>query len=179
MTGIDIRIDVISRYLKFLGGIKMKDNRLRFGALSVICFAFISSNLLFAQQWSADQQEVWQALENWFELRTKNDAQGVKALIHKDFVGWGWDLYATYGHAELTEWADHMTPKGTEFVYHILKPMEILVMDDVAVLYFFGSFFKTVDGKEMVEQAQFTNVWKKEDGKWLLIASTGSNLPTN
>ena len=146
--------------------------------LIVLCITLLSSAQLFGQEWSEEQQEVWQALENFFELRTNNDAEGIKALIHKDFVGWGWGNYATYDYASMQKWADHMNPKETKYIYHNLKPMEILVIDDIAVLLFYGHFFKTVDDKEMVEQAQFTNVWKKEGGKWLLIASTGSVLST-
>jgi ketosteroid isomerase-like protein len=144
----------------------------------ILCISLLGSAQLFGQKWSEEQQEVWQALENWFALNENNDAEGIKALIHKDFVGWGWDLYATYDHAHMQKWADHMIPKGTKPIFHSLKPMEILVIGDVAVIHFYGFFLKMVGGKETVEQRQFTNVWKKEGGKWLLIAGTGSVLST-
>ena len=69
--------------------------------LIVLCITLLTSVQLYGQEWSEEQQEVWQALENFFELRTNNDAEGIKALIHKDFVGWGWGNYATYDYASM------------------------------------------------------------------------------
>ena len=146
--------------------------------LIVLCITLLSSAQLFGQEWSADQEEVWQALENWFELEKNNDVEGIKALIHEDFVGWGWGSYATYGHAEMLKWANHIHPKGTKIIDTNLKPMEILVIGDVAVLHYYRNIFKMVDGKETEEESQLTNVWKKEGGKWMLIAGTGSILST-
>lgn len=145
----------------------------------VFLISVLTLTQVSGQEWSEEQMEIWQASENWFELQTKNDAEGIKALIHKDFVGWGWGFYTTYGYTEMIKWADRMIPEGTESIYHTLNPMEILVINDVAVLYFYGSFIKTVDGKQTVEQGQFMNVWKKEDGQWLLIAGNGKFLSQN
>ena len=34
-----------------------------------------------------------------------------------------------------------MNPKETKYIYHNLKPMEILVIDDIAVPFFFMAIF--------------------------------------
>ncbi len=34
----------------------------------------VLSNTAFAQKWSAKQQEVWKAVENWWELEKNNEA---------------------------------------------------------------------------------------------------------
>ena len=137
----------------------------------------VLSNTALAQEWSAEQQDVWKAVGNWWELLTNNDAEGIKALIHKDYAGWGWGDNATEGYAESLRWANHMVPKG-KIAYINLKPLDILVMGDVAVIHYYYSKFQSVDGKETVERGRWTDVWKKEGGKWLLIADSGGVLST-
>jgi len=135
------------------------------------------SNTASAQKWSAEQQEVWKANENWWKLYKNNDAEGIKALVHKDYVGWSYSSYATEGYEELLKWVYHMFPEGTKIIYHNLKPLDILVMDDVAVLHYYYSTRKIVDGKDSTTQGRWTDIWKKEGGKWLLIADSGGALP--
>ena len=137
----------------------------------------VLSNTAYAQKWSAKQQEVWKAVENWWELEKNNDAEGIKALIHKDYIGWNWGEYAPGGQAEALRWASHMIPKR-KIAYTNLKPLDILVMGDIAVLHYYYSTRQTVDGKETEEQGRWTDVWKKEGGKWLLVADSGGVLPT-
>jgi ketosteroid isomerase-like protein len=137
----------------------------------------VLSNTALAQKWSSEQQEVWKAEENWWELYKNNDVEGIKALIHQDYVGWFWGDYATEGHAEALRWASHMIPK-VKITYTNLKPLDILVMGDVAVLHYYYSKRQSVDGKETVEQGRWTDIWKKEGGKWLLIADSGGILST-
>jgi ketosteroid isomerase-like protein len=75
------------------------------------------------------------------------------------------------------KWATHMIPKNN-IAYTNLSPLEILVMSDVAVLHNYYSTQQTVGEKDMVKQGRWTDVWKKEGGKWLLIADSGGELPT-
>jgi len=71
-----------------------------------------------------------------------------------------------------------MIPKG-KIAYTNLKPLDILVMGDIAVLHYYLPTRQTIDGKETEEQGRWTDVWKKEGGKWLLIADSGGVLPQN
>ena len=148
--------------------------------VTIILVLFISiavlSNAVLAQEWSARQQEVWKSVEHWWELYKNNDVEGVKALFHKDYAGWSWDAYATESQAGALKWASYMNPKDTKIAYINLKPLDILVMGDVAVLHYYYSKRHTVEGKETVEQGRWTDVWKKEGGKWLLIADSGGAL---
>jgi len=137
----------------------------------------VVSNTAYAQKWSAKQQEVWKAVENWWELEKNNDVEGIKALYHKDYAGWGWGDNAPEGHAEALRWASHMIPKR-KIAYTNLKPLDILMIGDVAVLHYFYSTRETVDGKERVRQGRWTDVWTMENGKWLLIADSGGALST-
>jgi ketosteroid isomerase-like protein len=138
----------------------------------------ILSNTALAQKWSSKQQEVWNAVENWWELYQKNDVEGIKALFHKDYVGWSWGFNSPEGQKEAHRWANHMIPKN-KIAYTNLNPLDILVIGDVAVLHYYYVTNQTVDGKDKLEQGRWTDVWKKEGGKWLLIADSGGQLSTN
>jgi ketosteroid isomerase-like protein len=137
----------------------------------------VCTNTSTAQEWSAEQTEVWKAVEGWWEVYKNNNVEGVKALFHKDYVGWTWGDYAPEGQKEAFKWASHSIPKG-KIAYINLKPLKILVIDDVAVLHYYYSTQKSVDGKDVVEQGRWTDVWKKEDNKWRLVADSGGVLST-
>jgi ketosteroid isomerase-like protein len=138
----------------------------------------VLSNTALAQEWSAGQKEVWKAVENWWVLYDNNNVEGIKALFHKDYKGWSWGENAPDGHKEALRWASHMIPKN-KIAYTNLRPLDILIMGDVAVLHYYFSSQQSVDGKDTVRQGRWTDVWKKESGKWLLIADSGGTLSTN
>ena len=89
----------------------------------------VGINTTMAQEWSAKQQEVWKAVENWWVLEANNDVEGIKALFHQDYMGWNWGNNAPDGQTEALRWASHMIPKG-KIAYTNLKPLDILVMGD-------------------------------------------------
>jgi ketosteroid isomerase-like protein len=132
----------------------------------------VSTNTTVAQEWSAEQKEVWSAIEGWWKLYDSNNVEGVKSLFHKDYIGWTWGDNAPEGQNEAHKWADHMVPK-LKIAYTNLKPLKILVIGEVAIAHYYYSTNKTVDGKDVVELGRWTDVWKKEGDKWLLVADSG------
>lgn len=144
--------------------------------LLVLCVLMGGLNIAMAAQWTAEQREVWKAVETWWSLYDSNNSLGVKAMIHKNYVGWFWGYYAPEGYTEAAKWTRYMIPQNTKIVYTNLRPMEILVMGDVAVNHYYYATHQMVDGKEEVVQGRWTDVWKKEGGKWLLVADSGGIL---
>ena len=137
----------------------------------------IAGESLLAQKWSAEQQEVWQTVENWWMLYKNNDSANLKKMVHKDYTGWAWEDYAPAGYAAMVKWLDNRDTKMTKIDYNILRPLEILVMDDVAVLHYYYTTHQTKGDKKSVIQGRWTDIWKKEGGKWLLISDSGGALP--
>ena len=40
------------------------------------------------QQWSAEQQEVWQHVETYWSMYATEDVEGFLSYLHEDFSGW-------------------------------------------------------------------------------------------
>ena len=155
----------------------IRENILKITLVLIISTAALSITTL-AQEWSAEQKEVWEVCTNWFELFKNNDLEGVKATYHKDYVGWSWGNYATEGYAETLKWANHMVPK-VKIAYINLKPLDILVMNDVAVLHYYYTMVQTVDGKEKREQGRWTDVLKKKGVNGCSSLTLVVNCPQN
>jgi len=123
-----------------------------------------------AQNWSAEQQELWEFEKACWEAE---DLETVMACVHDDYVGWG-DLqpFSTPKNK-----ADLQVLLGRNFetldiVFLYLKPLEIRIHGNVAVILYVSTL--TVKNKATGEEASFADQWTdiavKQDGKWKLIA---------
>ena len=143
--------------------------------VSALVLLFALPNVVKAQEWSSDQKEVWTAIQGWWN---NSQAQNSKYLIdatHPDYKGWSFgDNYPT-GKSDLTYWATNVLPKR-KTLHTSLRPMEILVAGDVAVVHYYYSNVRMVEEKEKNVEGRWTDIWRKVNGKWLLYADSGGEL---
>ena len=128
-----------------------------------------------AQQWSAEQQEVWKTVEALWDA---SDCQTWIKFFGEDYRGW-----VSPNPAPMTK--DEITPGGcrwydvNDYPLHKVHPLAIDVRDDVAVVFYSYQFLsvKKVDKSEHFERGNVTEVYQKRDGGWILIAGAGWPLP--
>ena len=123
-----------------------------------------------AQDWSSEQLEVWNA-----EVACLNagvdDIPARKACVHPDFVGWGVQGPVPMGFSEKA-FDDY-------FVHNTLKvvqatPLHIIVEGDIAIVQLMVSIRSSLDGAPDEEEwVAWTDIMRKDDGKWRLIADHG------
>lgn len=144
-----------------------------------LILVFVSSLMLVAashaQEWSAQQQEVWSHVETYWDLYAKEDVEGFLAYLHDDFRGW------TYG-APLPRDKAYMEsnmPQGfatSETILYNIRPVAIQVQGPVAVVhYYYERTYMNASGEQLKESGRWTDVLVRQADRWIMIADHGGS----
>ena len=124
-----------------------------------------------AQEWSPEQQEVWE-----FELSCQESKEVWTACFHEDYEGWG-DL--TFGvpvsKPDVAIVGGYFWDSTDVLMQHI-KPVSIRVLGDFAiVLSIYTATNRSRETGEVVTTSQaWTDICIKENGRWYWIADHGT-----
>jgi ketosteroid isomerase-like protein len=157
----------------------MKNIRMRFVGLILICFVVLFSNLLFGQEWSEEEKEVWAAVENWWQAWADGDINKIHSGMAEGFRGWRENFHAPYTTKEDQPWAERWIQNNKVVLQH-LYPFSIDIHGDVAVVFLsYQIVLEQKDGSDKEEQGKWTEIYRKIDGKWLVIAETGFDISSS
>ena len=127
-----------------------------------------------AQNWSAEQQEVWEFEKACLEAE---DLETLMPCFHHDYVGWA----SLRPFSAPMNKADRQVLVGRSFetedlVFLYVKPLEIRIHANVAVILYIatGTGKNKATGEETSSTAQWTDIAVKQDGKWKWIADHGT-----
>ena len=128
-----------------------------------------------AQEWSKDQLGLWQTVQKAWDLSSGDDLEGFYAMIHDDYLGWGNSSKYPGDKAMVEKWFGYYAPKYQTVLYELF-PLGIVVSGDVGVAhYYYDVTMKDEEGEEIERSGRWTDVFKKEKGKWLLISDSGGS----
>lgn len=137
--------------------------------LSLIFVGFFTVQA-FGQELSAEQKEVWEVQKARWELLKKGetDIEKLKANFHKAMFYWGWgNLFPVNGDRYAEILRSLVKVKSFE-----LKPIEIKIFGSVAIVMYSYSYTNPWD---RVISGRSTNIYMKQDGKWLLLSGMSSS----
>jgi len=126
-----------------------------------------------AQQWSAEEQEVLDQLAECWDIWMEGTESGSPdrwmemcavpeltywgaqdgAPLNNDFTRRNWDM----AMASDLGWVD-------------IRPVSLTLMDDIAVLHFYGLWRAPASEGEQVTEAKRTEVFRRIDGRWKMIS---------
>jgi ketosteroid isomerase-like protein len=150
-----------------------KRNALVSGCVLIFVFAFMLSASAVAQEWSKEQLEVWQNVEAYWDHSAQRDLDGMLSYFHDDYLGWSTNSPLPDGKAEVEKWLKHMFATTTE-VLHTIQPVGIAIHDDIAIVhYYYSELEKNAKGEEEYSQGRWTDILKKQGGRWVLVADQG------
>lgn len=130
-----------------------------------------------AAEWSAEQAEVWAAIETCDRLFREQRIEKAADCIHDDFSGWLYSEPVPRGKDNFEKVGSYFV-KTREVVAGELRPIDILVYDNFAIIhYFYIEVSKDKDGEEDYNQGRWTDIMIKENGKWRWIADHGGSRP--
>jgi ketosteroid isomerase-like protein len=130
-----------------------------------------------AAEWSAEQAEVWAAIEACDTNFREKRIEDAMDCIHDDFSGWLYSEPVPRGKDNFEKVGTYFL-KTRETVAGELRPIDILVYDDFAVIhYFYIEVSKDESGEENISQGRWTDIMIKEKGKWRWIADHGGSRP--
>lgn len=130
-----------------------------------------------AQQWTAEQQEVWEFEEACW---ASQDLESNMACFHDDFFGWGTDSPLPTSKADRRPFfARRFETQESVFLY--LKPLAIHVHGDVAIVVYFAvnTLKNKASGEETTYVDRWTDICLKEGSRWMWIADHGSPVQEN
>jgi len=149
--------------------------RLSLALAFVVCLAMPAS----AQEWSAEQQEVWQNVEAYWDLIAKEDIDGFMTYMHDDFLGWVRGQWVPTNRNDRMVELTHSF-ETTESMWYTLKPVGIKVHGDVAIVhYFFTTTDRDAEGDEETSSGYWTDILMKQGNKWVMIGDAGGTVSNN
>ncbi len=102
--------------------------------LSVTCVLALSAQPVQAQEWSAEQLEVWETVSTLWDLQDANNP-GWKDMLHDSFVGWVDESPAPHNKATTAQFLDAESGQFKVLARH-LTPLAIAVAGNTAVVHY-------------------------------------------
>ena len=137
-------------------------------AMVMVFFAGAAS----AQEWSKEQAEVWQVVENTWKGWADGDAAAVFASIHDKYQGWSDDSPIPMGKKSMEKWVYTMKD-GMSMNFYNIEPARITVLKDAAVVdyfYYMNISWKMGDQSGSEEtKGKVVEFYVKDGGKWMLL----------
>ena len=126
-----------------------------------------------AQQWDASQKEVWATVEGAWEAFAKGDLEGTLGYYHPDYVGWTYTEPIPSNKEVSRKWLAYIFGETKTAIYD-LRPAAIEVHTNFAIAHYFITLVgKTEQGEEKTHSGRWTDIYIKQDGRWLLIGDHG------
>jgi ketosteroid isomerase-like protein len=143
--------------------------------LVIILFAFLENSAV-AQQWNADQQEVWKTVEAYWAVDMSDKPADFLNYIDDSYNGWYIEDPAPSTKADAQKQLNYWTNK-MKVAYYSIIPAKIWVNGNFAfVHYYYTEVAEDKDGKSMTERGRWTDILMKKDGKWLMVGDHGGPL---
>jgi ketosteroid isomerase-like protein len=145
-------------------------------ALVALSIGLLPCEVPGAETWSAEQKEVWKNVEAYWALDAAGDSQGFLAYFHSDYQGWNYNSAIPGSKQRATKFITHAHRVAKTLVYD-LQPMTVRVYGETAfVHYFWTRVGKDAEGKEKRESGRWTDILRKQDGKWVMVADHGGEI---
>ena len=148
--------------------------RIKSALVTMAALALSSPLTSEAQEWSADQLEVWAVVSQLCEAFYENDVEGVYELTSPEFVIWntGNDVPGDYETAfalDSVEW-----PQGRQWLTGNCSPLTIQVFDTFAVVNAYGRALlepiASGQGPEW-QTMRLHMTWRRDGNGWLQVAN--------
>jgi ketosteroid isomerase-like protein len=143
---------------------------------AIVFFAVLSfSGKNYAQQWSAEQKEVWAGVQKYWEI-DNNNPQAYFKYFDDSYLGWSY-ANETPGTKEDAVKSSKYTSTKVKQAYNIITPARIWVSGDFAyVHYYYTQVTESNDGKSTTEKGRWTDILMKKNGTWMIVGDHGGEI---
>lgn len=133
---------------------------------------------VFCQEWSKEQNEVWENIENFYSLIwEQKDIEGFLSYVHDDYQGWDYTDPVPGNKESLKKLLVERVPKREILVYY-LNPLSIQVYGNVAFSHYYSTrIIMNKGGVEKLVKTRWTDILLKEGDKWVLIGDRSEKVP--
>ena len=140
--------------------------------LLALLLPFLFLTNLQAQQWSAEQKEVWKTIDAQWQA-DKDGKNWVEEFLHPDCIGWNMNAPMPRSKDVTNRWFNAFLPFSKTVEYQI-TPLAIVLKGNIAMVHYYYLTLSTdKEGKPEREKGRWTEVWIKEGNKWLCLGWQG------
>ena len=155
---------------------KTKDmNLITWIIVSIILFGiiFLWNFHAYGQEWTAEQKEVWGAVEAKWKAIQNGDVEAALKSKHDRVFIWNRPhpepinknmLKVTY-----KDWLETDKPTAAN-----IRPLNINIFNNIANVYYLYKY----DGVKVYDKGRILETWIKQDNKWLQIGGLSSSCDT-
>ena len=141
--------------------------------LSILFFA--GANQILAQQWSAEQKDVWAGVQKYWEI-DNNNPQAYFKYFDDSYIGWSYD-YETPGTKDNAVKSSKYFSSKSKQQFNTITPARIWVNGDFAfVHYYYTQVSESNDGKTNTEKGRWTDILMKKNGTWMIVGDHGGEI---
>ena len=145
---------------------------INYAVIALTCVAFLGASTAFGQEWSKDQQAVWQEIENGWAAWKSGDVDGAFNGIHEKYLGWNTDDPLPISKAKWKSTFEMLQGYMT-IEYYDIQAARILVDGNNAVVYYYFEFHSVYGKDEMKKENKMegrnVEFYIKEGGNWMLF----------
>lgn len=132
-----------------------------------------------AQQWSAEQLEVWNVITEQWEKSKENDNSWIDSMLHPSFLAWGNDNPMPRSKASTARWTAYTSPLSKTHEQE-LHPVGIVLAGSTAVAhYYFTTATEDNDGERETTHGRYSDVLTKTADGWKFVAWSGGGAPSS
>jgi hypothetical protein len=140
--------------------------------ITIITLLALTPATLSAQEWTTEQKEVWQVIENtWKNLKAGNVDPAAFAF-HEKYQGWSTSEPLPLSKEQAMQLFQPLKDSWKIADYSI-NPARITVAENAAVVHYYFRFTLVVvigeEKKMMNKQGKYAEFYVKENGKWLCL----------
>lgn len=140
--------------------------------MTAIVIAVLLSAIVYAQEWTKEQTEVWKVVEDSWASWKDGNIEVMASFFHEKYQGWSDDAPLPMSKKKIIDWYTTMKD-NTKAEYISLNPARITVVGNVAVVdYYFSLSITIMTGEEKTQESlkgKNAEFYIKEGGKWQLL----------
>lgn len=132
---------------------------------------------VLAQNWSAEQQEVWKFEQQQWAMAAAKDLSWIDTMVHPNIVYWDRGQPMPQDLASLKRWNRFNSASGTTLEQE-LHPISITITGNIAVVtYYYTTVSENYKKERESVSGRYVDVLMKENGRWRFIAWAGGDDP--
>ena len=128
-----------------------------------------------AQQWTAEEMEVWETIHQLWELEAAED-DAWKDLIHPSFQSWSYHSPMPYDKEHTVHLVDAEIGLFKVLAQDIL-PVAIVIVDGTAVAHFYHTtLVEHSDGDQELFEGRSTDILVRTPDGWRFVSWVGDEI---
>jgi len=140
------------------------------GFLAFFIMVLLTTTLVFAKDWSAEQKNVLNRFKEYVAANLKGNVKEIMTYFHPKFTSWDYAQELPANYDALRKMMDDFF-KSYKLIKFDVVPLEIQVEGNIAIVHLkYSESFSDSSGKEIVNSGPWTVTMVKQGDKWFFLS---------